>query len=105
MAQSADTRPSSRASEVRAALCDEIATALQTVWEHRRPGDETIHEVRKDLKRARAALRLLREAVGDAAYAQENAELRDAARPLSGIRDAVVTLEMVEELLEEEKKP
>jgi len=63
--KSAGTKPSSRASEVRAALCNEIAAALQAVWEHRRPGDATVHEVRKDLKRARAALRLLREAVGD----------------------------------------
>ena len=103
--KSAGTKPSSRASEVRAALCDEIAAALQAVWEHRRPGDATVHEVRKDLKRARAALRLLREAVGDATYARENAELRDAARPLAGVRDAAVTLEAVDELLDEEKKP
>jgi CHAD domain-containing protein len=64
-----------------------------------------MHEVRKDLKRARAALRLLREAVGEAAYARENLELRDAARPLASVRDATVALEVVRELLESEKKP
>lgn len=54
---------------------------------------------------ARAALRLLREAVGEAAYARENLELRDAARPLASVRDATVALEEVRELLESEKKP
>jgi len=103
--KSASTKPSSRANEVRSALCNEIAAALQVVWEHRRPGDGTVHEVRKDLKRARAALRLLREAVGDDTYTRENAELRDAARPLAGVRDAAVTLQGVQELLEKEKKP
>jgi len=90
---------------VRGALCDEIADALQALWERRPPNDAAMHQVRKDLKRARAALRLLRDTVGDAAYSQENVELRDAARPLSGVRDAAVGLEVVRELLEREKKP
>jgi len=93
------------AAAVRGALCDEIAGALQALWERRRPSDEAMHRVRKDLKRARAALRLLRDAVGDAAYARENLELRDAARPLSGVRDATVALEVVRELLGRENKP
>ena len=90
---------------VRGALCDEIAAALEALWERRRPNDASMHEVRKDLKRARAALRLLRDAVGDAAYERENLELRDAARPLSGVRDAAVALEVVRWLLDKEKKP
>lgn len=90
---------------VRGALCDEIAGALQALWERRPPSDEAMHQVRKDLKRARAALRLLRDTVGDAAYSQEDVELRDAARPLSGVRDAAVGLEVVRELLDREKKP
>ncbi len=90
---------------VRAAMCDEIAGALQALWQRSRPSDDTMHEVRKDLKRARGALRLLREVVGEAAYARENLELRDAARPLASVRDATVALEVVRELLESEKKP
>jgi len=90
---------------VRGALCDEIAAALQLLWERRPPNDAAMHQVRKDLKRARAALRLLRDAVGDEAYARENLELRDAARPLSGVRDAAVGLEVVRGLLDVERKP
>ena len=51
---------------------------------------QSVHRVRKDLKRARARLRLLRDAVGKLAYARENASLRDAARPLAALRDADV---------------
>ena len=99
----ASAKPLSAA--VCAAACGEIADALQTLWAQRRPGDEAVHQVRKDLKKARAALRLLRDAVGEAAYSRENTELRDAARPLSGLRDATVGLEIARELLAKEKKP
>ena len=61
--------------------------------------DEVIHSTRKKLKSARARLRLLREALGAAAYARENAALRDAARPLGSVRDAKVMLDTVDVLL------
>ena len=48
---------------------------------------ESIHAARKALKRARAALRLLRPALGEAAFHAENAALRDAGRCLSPLRD------------------
>lgn len=105
MPQSKNTSAERRSTAVRAAMCDEIADALQALWQRSRPSDEAMHQVRKDLKRARAALRLLREAVGEAAYARENLELRDAARPLASVRDATVALEVVRELLESENKP
>jgi CHAD domain-containing protein len=55
--------------------------------------DRSIHEVRKNLKRARAALRLLRDCLGEAIYRRENSFLRDAARPLNPVRDAKVLFE------------
>ena len=100
-----DTSAQTPSAAVQAVLLDEIAGALQALWERRRPGDDAIHRARKELKRARTALRLLREAVGDEAYKRENAELRDAARPLGDARDATVALGLVRELLEHEKKP
>jgi CHAD domain-containing protein len=62
--------------------------------------DERIHTARKHLKRARANLRLLRDAIGETDYARENTALRDAARPLSGARDAKVLIETLEALLQ-----
>jgi CHAD domain-containing protein len=63
------------------------------------PSDAQIHAARKELKRARANLRLVRNIVGKKAYSRENVALRDAARPLSGVRDAAVLRETVDKLI------
>lgn len=49
--------------------------------------DEAVHEARKALKRARAALRLLRPGMAKALYSEANAALRDAGRHLAPLRD------------------
>jgi hypothetical protein len=51
-----------------------------------------IHGARKDLKRARATLRLIREALDPNLYYEEDAHLRRAARMLNDMRDAEVLL-------------
>ncbi len=61
--------------------------------------DRAVHEARKDLKRARATLRLLRDALGDSTYKRENAAIRDAARPLSEVRDGRVSLDALGSLV------
>jgi CHAD domain-containing protein len=80
------------ATTVRDALLQHLETAVKAI-RARNPSDTQIHKARKELKRARANLRLLRNAVGKPAYRRENIVLRDAARPLSGVRDAAVLLE------------
>ena len=55
--------------------------------------DHAVHVTRKTLKRARAALRLMKAAMGAAAYRSVNQQLRDAARPLTSVRDAVALLD------------
>ena len=75
---------------------DEARDAL-----HRgRLSDRRVHDVRKELKRARANLRLLRGALGDAAYHRANRLLRDAARPLTPLRDAKVLADLLAERIE-----
>ncbi len=61
--------------------------------------DESVHEARKELKRARATLRLLRDALGERAYKRENTAIRDAARPLSEVRDGRVLLDALASLI------
>jgi CHAD domain-containing protein len=56
---------------------------------------EAIHEARKDLKKLRSSLRLVRPVLGDEAYGRENARYRDAARHLSEARDTQVLAETV----------
>lgn len=52
-----------------------------------------IHGARKDLKKQRALLRLVREELGRDLFKAENHRYRDAGRLLSGSRDAEVKLE------------
>jgi CHAD domain-containing protein len=59
-----------------------------------------VHEVRKDLKKLRSLLRLVRDDLGDAVYRSENVRFRDAGRMLSGARDAQVKLETLAALRE-----
>src|SRR3954452_25528395 len=54
--------------------------------------EEAIHEALKDMKKLRAVLRLARDELGDEVYRRENECFRDAARAMSGVRDADVML-------------
>jgi len=73
---------------------DGAAAAL----ERRDRSDRAVHRIRKQLKRTRATLRLLRECIGATRFHRENALLRDAARPLTPVRDAKVLLETLRRL-------
>lgn len=59
---------------------------------------EAVHGARKDMKKLRAVVRLLREPLGEDLYAAENARYRDAARKLSASRDAQATVETLADL-------
>ena len=52
--------------------------------------DEAVHAARKACKYIRAALRLLRDRLGSQVYLRENRRVRDAAGPLTALRDAFV---------------
>jgi CHAD domain-containing protein len=59
---------------------------------------EAVHEARKDMKKLRSALRLVRPVLGDRDYDRENSRYREAARKLSGVRDAQVRAETIDGL-------
>jgi CHAD domain-containing protein len=59
---------------------------------------EAVHGARKDLKKLRTVLRLLRDPLGRKRYRRANARFREAGRTLSGTRDAEVKLETLEGL-------
>jgi CHAD domain-containing protein len=54
---------------------------------------EAVHEARKDIKKIRSALRVVRAEIGDDTWRLENDHYRDCARRLSGSRDAEVMVE------------
>jgi CHAD domain-containing protein len=59
---------------------------------------DAVHGARKDLKKARAALRTVRADLGPESFHRENRRLRDAARLLATSRDAEVKLETLDSL-------
>lgn len=86
-------------SEVRRILREWLASA-DAALHRKRITDANIHDARKRLKKSRAALRLLRGAMGEIAYRRENTALRDAARPLGVARDSKVLMAALDELIE-----
>jgi CHAD domain-containing protein len=60
--------------------------------------DEAIHEARKCFKKLRAALRLVRNDIGETSFNRENKAIRDAGRLLSDLRDSYVLVETVDSL-------
>jgi CHAD domain-containing protein len=73
---------------------------LECALEDLQEAKPNVHGARKQLKRARAMLRLLRPAIGDDQYRRENTVARDAARPLSKARDNEVMTEALDALIE-----
>jgi len=61
-------------------------------------GDTPVHEMRKHLKKARAALRLVRNEIGRGLFREQDRALRDVGRLTSEIRDAEVRLQTVHQL-------
>ena len=60
--------------------------------------DTPVHETRKHLKRARAAMQLIRKEIGRGLYREQDRCLRDVGRLTSDIRDAEARLQTVREL-------
>jgi CHAD domain-containing protein len=69
-------------------------TALEDLQGAAQGGDpaSAVHAARKDLKKLRSALRLVRAEIGETQFQIENTRYRDAARQLSASRDAEVKL-------------
>jgi CHAD domain-containing protein len=86
---------------VRNQLNDALA---ELAAEHKEPRDEVVHEVRKRFKKLRAVLRLVRPAIADRCYRAENICFRDAARPLTEVRDARILIETLDKLVEHSRE-
>src|SRR5262245_37424658 len=61
---------------------------------------DAVHEARKDIKKIRSALRLVRQELGDEVWRRENDRYRQIARSLSGFRDSEVMIEALDGLAE-----
>jgi CHAD domain-containing protein len=86
--------------EVQRLLCHHIDRALKALQGNQPLSDAAVHGARKQLKKGRADLRLLRKALGSQTYAYENTALRDVARPLTAVRDARALMDTLDTLVE-----
>jgi CHAD domain-containing protein len=82
---------------VRRAALQHVANAERALASLR-PSGIQVHRARKEIKRSRAALRLLRAALPVATYQREDAALRGAARTLNAVRDARVLVRTLDSL-------
>jgi CHAD domain-containing protein len=83
-------------SSVHGAALALLGTAIESLGSGQ--DDEAVHAARKDCKRIRAALRLLRGCLGSRIYRRENRRIRDAAKLLRPARDAFVLRELLRTL-------
>jgi CHAD domain-containing protein len=78
----------------------QIESAIAVAKDEVKTDDTPVHETRKHLKKARAALRLVRKEIGRGLFQEQNRCLRDVGRLTSDIRDAEVRLQTVRQLQE-----
>ena len=76
---------------------EQIESAFAVARGEKKAGDTPVHQTRKHLKKARAALRLIRKEIGAGLFREQDHRLRDVARLTSEIRDAEVRLQTVRE--------
>lgn len=89
MTSRATTTHDLRLHKVRGVLLEQLDDAIRRLQKNGK-SDATVHDVRRELKRARATLRLLRKSMGGPAYRRDNWAIRDVARLLTPLRDAKI---------------
>ena len=85
-------------------FCEQIDSALHLCQNPAKQRGVTVHEVRKHLKKLRAAMRLAIGAVGKNCHAQEDRCVRDIGRLVSDLRDAQVRLQTFSHLRDKAAK-
>jgi CHAD domain-containing protein len=91
----------SAAKGVKRLIRKQIESAVESL--KKGPGakqEEAVHDARTRFKKVRALLRLVRPELGEKVYQRENTCFRDAARPLSEVRDARVLVDALDGLAE-----
>jgi|SRR5262249_18146584 CHAD domain-containing protein len=79
-------------------FCEQIDSALRLCHNPAKQRGVTVHEVRKHLKKLRAAMRLAIGVVGKNCHAEENRCVRNIGRLVSDLRDAQVRLQTFNKL-------
>src|SRR3954471_5610141 len=86
------------AESIRRICCDQINQGLEIANGTRETDDTPVHQIRKHLKKARAALRLVRKEIGRGLFREQDHALRDVGQLISDVRDAEVRLQTIHDL-------
>src|SRR5207237_2758307 len=78
----------------------QVESALEIVRGEKEANDTPVHETRKHLKKARAALQMVSDEIGRPRFKKQDHCFRDIARLISDVRDAEVRLQTVRQLQE-----
>src|SRR5438105_6944954 len=78
----------------------QIEGALEIARGEKEPDDTPVHQTRKHLKKARAALQVVSDEIGRPGFKKQDHSFRDIARLISDVRDAEVRLQTVRQLQE-----
>jgi len=84
--------------EVQRVIKERIANSMEHLSCYDQSPDRAVHEVRKNMKKSRAALRLVRYSISDSTYKALNAKYRDLSRMLAVAREAAVHLKTLDDL-------
>ena len=84
--------------EIRRIALERIVSARKSLRKVNDGVDERIHGIRRDLKKLRALLRLVRKPLGKSRFKEEDRTFRDAGRLLAPFRDAAARVALVEAL-------
>src|SRR5437763_12140166 len=78
----------------------QVEGALEIVRGEKEANDTPVHQTRKHLKKARAALQMVSDEIGGPRFKKQDHCFRDIARLISDVRDAEVRLQTVRQLQE-----
>ena len=78
----------------------QVESALAIAGGEEEPDDTPVHETRKHLKKARAALQMVADEIGRRHFKKQDHCFRDVGRLISDVRDAEVRLQTVRQLQE-----
>jgi len=78
----------------------QVESSLEIVRGEKEPTDTPVHQTRKHLKKARAALQMVSDEIGRSRFKKQDRCFRDIARLISDVRDAEVRLQTVRLLQE-----
>jgi len=94
-------QPERLAFEIRRVATERLASALEHLSDGMADDPAAaVHSARKDLKKTRSLLRLVKDSLGPDRFQAENARLRDAAHLLADAREADAQAEALEALIE-----